>query len=108
MLQKDFGKKVKQLRKLADLTQEQLASKAKMDYKYLGAIERGEKNLTIENIKKISGGLDVEPYQLFLFSNKIVKDEEEVAEDKIKDILENITKEKKKAFLKIMQIVNTL
>ena len=108
MLQKDFGKKVKQLRKLANFTQEQLAAKVKMDYKYLGAIERGEKNLTIENIKKISIGFNIEPYQLFLFSNKIAKDEEGVAEDKIKDILENITKEKKNAFLKIMQIINAI
>jgi transcriptional regulator with XRE-family HTH domain len=105
MLRKNFGKKVRQLRKLLKLTQEELAHKANMDYKYLGAIERGEKNLTIENIGKIAQGLGVEPYELFLFHEENFKKEEEIVEDKIKDILKNIPFKKKKLVLKIIQLI---
>jgi len=105
MLRKNFGKKVRQLRKLLKLTQEEVAHKANMDYKYLGAIERGEKNLTIENIGKIAQGLGVEPYELFLFHEENFKKEEEIVEDKIKDILKNIPFKKKKLVLKIIQLI---
>ena len=67
---KELGTRIRQLRKIKGWTQEVLAEKAGMDYKYLGAIERGEKNLTLANVEKIAKGLGVEVYQLFLFSLK--------------------------------------
>jgi transcriptional regulator with XRE-family HTH domain len=105
MLRKNFGKKIRQLRKLLKLTQEELAQRANMDYKYLGAIERGEKNLTIENIAKIAKGLGVEPYELFLFHEEEFRGEEKLTEDKIKDILKNAPLKKKKLLLKIIQLI---
>ena len=69
-LRKNLGKRIQQLRKAAGLTQEKLAKRAKMDWKYLGAIERGERNVTIDNVEKIIKALGVEPYEPFLFSLK--------------------------------------
>jgi len=97
-LRKELGKRIKQLRKVKKWTQEVLAEKADMDYKYLGAIERGEKNLTLTNIEKISKGLGIETYQLFLFSLKSVQTEEETTEIKIKDLF-NMCNDKEKDFL---------
>jgi transcriptional regulator with XRE-family HTH domain len=61
------GARVRQLRRAAGLTQEQLARRAGMDYKYLGSVERGERNVTLENLERIVRALDVEPYDLFAF-----------------------------------------
>ena len=61
------GARVRQLRKAAGLTQEQLARRAGMDYKYLGSVERGERNVTLENLERIVKALGVEPYDLFAF-----------------------------------------
>ena len=61
------GARIRQLRKSAGLTQEQLARRAGMDYKYLGSVERGERNVTLENIERIVKALGVEPYELFAF-----------------------------------------
>jgi len=97
-LQKELGARIKQLRKMNCWTQEELAEKANMDYKYLGAIERGEKNLTLANIEKIAKGLSVDAHQLFLFSLKKVQPEEKTTEIKIKDLL-NMCGEKEKNFL---------
>lgn len=62
-----LGRRIQQLRKAAGLTQEELADRAKMDWKYLGSVERGERNVTIDNIERIMRGLRAEPYEPFLF-----------------------------------------
>ena len=101
-LRKLFGRRVRQLRKSMGLTQQQLASRVGMDYKYLGSVERGERNITIDNIQRIAEALGVEPYQLFLFSYEGLKPEEEVVEDRIKDVLERCDLRKRKLILRII------
>ena len=81
MLREILGKKIRQLRKKARLTQKELGIKADMEYQYLGAIERGEKNPSLDFIEKIANGLELKPYQLFMFeeeqkiNKKIIADE---------------------------------
>jgi len=58
-LLKKFGKKVREERKKLGLSQETLAEKAGVHRTYIGMIERGEKNITIANIHKISKALKV-------------------------------------------------
>ena len=70
VLQKQFGSRVQQLRKARGLTQEKLGQVTGMDGKVIGEIERGERNPTLETIERIIKGLEVEPYEPFLFSLK--------------------------------------
>ncbi len=102
-LRRELGVRIRQLRKIKGWTQEVLAEKADMDYKYLGAIERGEKNLTLTNIERIAKGLGIEVYQLFLFSLKGVQPEEKITEVKIKDLLKMCNDKEKKFLLQTMQ-----
>ena len=53
-----FGTTVRQLRIDKNLSQEQLADLANLHRTYIGMIERGEKNITLVNIEKISRALD--------------------------------------------------
>lgn len=62
---KQFGLRVKQIRKEKNLSQEELAEKAKVHRTYIGMIERGEKNITLTNIKKLSNGLEISIFELF-------------------------------------------
>jgi transcriptional regulator with XRE-family HTH domain len=55
----EFGKKVKAARKENDLSQEEFASRAGLHRTYIGMIERGEKNITLINILKISHALNI-------------------------------------------------
>ena len=105
-LQKNFGKRVKQLRKLKAWTQEELGDRADIDYKYMGAIERGEKNLTINNIEKIAKAFRIKPFKLFLFSSKELIDERAITEKKIEDLLK-LSKRREKEFI-LQFIVNFL
>lgn len=56
-----FGEHVREIRKAKGLSQEALAEKAGVHRTYIGMIERGEKNITILNILKISSALDIPP-----------------------------------------------
>ena len=55
-----LGKRVKEYRIGKILSQEELAAKANVHRTYIGMIERGEKNITITNLKKISDALEVD------------------------------------------------
>lgn len=63
-LLKQFGERVRNLRKQQKLSQEELAFKADLHRTYIGMIERGEKNITLINIAKLAKALDVSLKQL--------------------------------------------
>jgi transcriptional regulator with XRE-family HTH domain len=90
-----FGKRARLLRKLRRWTQEELAVKAKMDMRQLGAIERGERNVTLDNVAKIAEGLGVEIHQLFLFGADGVGTAADAAEGKVMEALKGAGKEKR-------------
>jgi transcriptional regulator with XRE-family HTH domain len=60
-----FGRRVRELRTAADLTQEKLAFRADLDRSYVGQVERGEVNVSIDSIGKFARGLRVSPAALF-------------------------------------------
>lgn len=64
-LYKPFGDRVRSIRKMRGLSQEELADKADLDRSYLGAIERGEHNVSLKNILKIAEALEVSIVELF-------------------------------------------
>jgi transcriptional regulator with XRE-family HTH domain len=63
-LRKAFGKRVRELRQIAEITQEELALKSGLDRSYVGQVERGERNVSLGNIHKIAAGLGVSPSAL--------------------------------------------
>ncbi len=56
----EVGKRIKTLRLKANLTQAEVAKKAKLNINYFAVIERGEVTTSIEKLKKISDALDVD------------------------------------------------
>jgi transcriptional regulator with XRE-family HTH domain len=60
-----FGTRVRELRKLKNLSQEELAFRADVHRTYIGMIERAEKNITLLNIEKIASALEVSINDLF-------------------------------------------
>lgn len=60
-----FGKNLKSLRLERDLTQLELAEILDMSPNFVGMIERGERNTTVENVYKISRALNIKPEDLF-------------------------------------------
>lgn len=60
-----FGDRVRELRQKRGWSQEEFAAKAELDRSYIGCIERGERNVSIENICKVAVALAVSPAALF-------------------------------------------
>lgn len=62
-----FGKRVRQLRRAKGFSQEAFAHSIKLDRSYFGSVERGERNISLENICLIADGLGVAPAELLRF-----------------------------------------
>jgi len=60
-----FGEVIRTLRKDQNISQEELAFKAGVHRTYIGMIERGEKNITLENIQKLSHALNISMKTIF-------------------------------------------
>ncbi|NDV25956.1 helix-turn-helix domain-containing protein [Desulfovibrio sp. JC010] len=55
-----LGKRIKELRKQSNLTQDSLAEKAGLSGKHIGEIERGEVNVTAQSLEKVATALGIE------------------------------------------------
>lgn len=55
----NLGEAIRSMRSERGLSQEALAVDAELDRSYVGGIERGEHNLTVMNLNKISSALGV-------------------------------------------------
>lgn len=60
-----FGAAVRGRRLKLGMSQEALADRAGLHRTYVGAVERGERNISLINICKIAAALGVEPKDLF-------------------------------------------
>jgi transcriptional regulator with XRE-family HTH domain len=76
------GLRIRELRRIAGLTQAELAEVANLSNNYIGAIERGQRSPALETIDKIAIALKVPVYELFIFGrykrNKVYKATEEL------------------------------
>ena len=61
-----FGKTVRSLREAHGYSQEELAERAGLHRNYVGGIERGERNVALENIVKLAKALSTRPGDLFV------------------------------------------
>ena len=66
---KVFSSNVKKYRISLGLSQEQFAEKCGLHRTYISSIERFQRNVSLENIQRISAALGVEAYKLFMEDN---------------------------------------
>jgi len=64
-----FGSHLRQLRKAKGWSQERLAEECGLDRTYIGGVERGERNVSLENIVRIATALQVTASQLLEFES---------------------------------------
>jgi transcriptional regulator with XRE-family HTH domain len=96
-----FGKRLRLLRKAHGLTQEQLGERANIDYKHIGAIERGVKTPSFEAIERLAKTLKVSYYEMFLSDQRLQKEDAEF-EVLLKDIEKHGTPALKQFILQIL------
>ena len=59
-----FARNLKTLREAQGLSQEALAGKAGLDRTYVSSCERGERNVTLVTLERLSAALGVLPHSL--------------------------------------------
>jgi transcriptional regulator with XRE-family HTH domain len=63
-LQRVVGRNLRAYRKARGLSQEAFADVLGVHRTYMGSVERGERNLTLQTVERLAGLLDVEPLAL--------------------------------------------
>jgi transcriptional regulator with XRE-family HTH domain len=65
-VEKVLAENVRGFRKLRGITQAELATQSGIHRNYLADIERGERNITISSLIRVSAALNVETYLLLM------------------------------------------
>ena len=60
-----FGQRMRILRNARELSQETFADLAGLHRSYMGGVERGERNVSLVNIKKLADALEISVDKLF-------------------------------------------
>jgi transcriptional regulator with XRE-family HTH domain len=61
---KAFGENLRKRRLALGLSQEDLAERAGVHRTYVGSVERGERNVSLDNIVRLAGAVRVKPSDL--------------------------------------------
>ncbi len=62
---RELGKIIRELRKARGFTQEKLGEKANLSYKFIGELERGRVNVSLDSLAKLAHALGVQTGDLF-------------------------------------------
>ncbi|MRG98152.1 helix-turn-helix transcriptional regulator [Polyangium spumosum] len=64
LLQRKLGHIIRDRRLALGLSQEELADRCALHRTYVGSVERGERNISIQNIVRIANALDTRVWEL--------------------------------------------
>jgi len=98
------GERVRTYRRNSGLTQEALAEKAELHHTYIGQLERGEKNATLETVQKIAQALDL-PFEVLLEKIVVGENDNPVAREAYNLIARQTEKDQKALLDLIRKIV---
>ena len=73
MIKIKVGQRIKELRKSANLSQEEFAFRCGMDRTYITSLENGKRNVSIVNLEKIAKVFGMSLSKFFDFSNEEIK-----------------------------------
>lgn len=89
-LNKQLGKRIKQIRKTAKLTQERLAEKTGLSIEYISRIERGIAQPSLKTIEKMVEVLNVEVRSFFDFKAPVLFRDKNQEANKKKEYIDAI------------------
>ncbi|QYK70172.1 MULTISPECIES: helix-turn-helix domain-containing protein [Paenibacillus] len=74
-LRNSVGERIRTIRKAKGLTQQQLAELSGLDDSYIGSVERGERNFSIDTLEKVLTALNVSISELMFSKEHMTTDE---------------------------------
>ncbi|MGO4274292.1 helix-turn-helix domain-containing protein [Paenibacillus sp. TAF58] len=88
------GARIRMVRKNRGLTQEQLGERVQQPQSYVGGIERGEKNISLDTLERIVDALEIRPADLFNSYND-VQSKDQIEKDRQIDYLIHLLQDRK-------------
>ncbi|TCM99383.1 transcriptional regulator with XRE-family HTH domain [Paenibacillus sp. BK033] len=102
------GARLRDLRKLRGLSQEQLGELAGFHFSYIGTVERGQANITLLNLEKLAKALDVDEYQFFSYTESLPNFELEGREPIVGELIDLIFSLRQDELVKAKVILKSL
>lgn len=68
-IEQRFGNKIKELRLIQKISQEELSFRSGLSKNYISDVERGTRNVSLKAIEKLAQGLGIEEKELFMFNS---------------------------------------
>ena len=98
-----LGRRIRTLRKARGWTQQELGDHADVNYKFLGDIERGQQNPSLNVLAKVADALEVELPELFRFEHEIL-DRKQI-EARIREILKTVPDDALRQVLLMLRVL---
>ncbi|HPD60222.1 MAG TPA: helix-turn-helix transcriptional regulator [Thermodesulfobacteriota bacterium] len=99
-----LGARIRKLRKEKGLSQEALAEKADLHYTFIGEVERGEKNISIVSLEKLTKALGISLTDLFDLPE--LKENTDDFKKKIAQEIKQVDDDTAGALLKLIKAIN--
>ncbi len=99
----EVGERVRMLRKNKGWTLDELSEASGLHPSSISQVERGERNLTLENLSKLADGLEVAPYQFLLIPDQKV-DQTENGEY-LHDMIDEIPADRQQTIYQIAHVL---
>lgn len=68
-IEQRFGSRIRELRMMREISQEELAWRCQLSKNYVSDVERGKRNVSLKAIEKFAKGLNVRVEDLFHFKS---------------------------------------
>jgi len=104
-LKYEIGKRVRQYRLNKGLTQEKLAELSGLDQSYIGQMERGEKNITLSTLMKITNAMTISVSEFTAEIEGTVEEEKRSTLSEIYQLLLCSDEEVRQAALEIYKVL---
>ena len=62
-----FGRRIKELRLMQNVSQEELGFRCQLSKNYVSDVERGRRNVSLKVVENFASGLKVQVYYLFVW-----------------------------------------
>jgi len=95
------GERIRAYRKRSGLTQEELAERAELHHTYIGQLERGEKNATLETVEKIARALDL-PFEV-LFEAIVTGNTDNAIAKEAYELITSLPEKEQQALLELLK-----
>ncbi|SHN74292.1 Helix-turn-helix [Paenibacillus sp. ov031] len=101
------GEQVRNIRKSKNYTQEQLGEKVGLPQPYIGGIERGERNISLDTLERLLEALEVSPSEFFRgYNDNYFSENEKAKESVLINLSELLSKRPIRDIEMIQQLAN--